>query len=92
MRADRSRRLAALEAKPAPAPTCPAALAFWTYFDELLVSHGPRVSPAPMAKIHEAFNEGSSHDAAVAAVDFMEAIERIDPEASARLNHLLDSA
>lgn len=90
MRADRSRRLAALEARPAPAPPCPATLAFWAYLDQLQDSHGAQVSPGIAAALRETRADGTPSDIAVAVVDFIEAVEQIDAQAGARLNHLLN--
>ncbi|WP_323547898.1 hypothetical protein [Xanthomonas campestris] len=90
MRADRSRRLAALEARPAPAPPCTATLAFWAYLDELQASHGPHVNPEIAAALHETREDGMTRAIVVAVVDFIEAVEQIDAQAGARLNHLLD--
>lgn len=90
MRADRSRRLAALEARPTPAPPCPATLAFWACLDELQASHGPHVKPGIAAALRETREDGMPHAIVVAVVDFIEAVEQIDAQAGARLNHLLD--
>ncbi|MBB5676415.1 hypothetical protein [Xanthomonas arboricola] len=90
MRADRSRRLAALEARPAPAPPCPTTLAFWAYLDQLHDSHGSQLSSGIADALRETRADGTPSEIAVAVVDFIEAIEQIDAQAGARLTDLLD--
>ncbi|MEA9796201.1 hypothetical protein VDG07_12750 [Xanthomonas campestris pv. raphani] len=86
MRADRSRRLAALEARPAPPQPSAADLAFLAYLDEAVETYASQVSPALQEALAKA---GSTQAAAIAICDFWEAVEKIAPEVAEQLNRLL---
>ncbi|RFF50177.1 hypothetical protein [Xanthomonas campestris] len=90
MRADRSRRLAALEARPALRPPSAAEIAFGDALEALYESHSGLVDPSSLHALHHLQASSSLQDIAAAWVDFIEAVEQIDAQAGARLNHLLN--
>ncbi|UYK81404.1 hypothetical protein NG829_03555 [Xanthomonas sacchari] len=90
MRADRSRRLAALENRPAPAPLSPADLACHAAMEALYESHASRVEPRVVEALQSLPADASLRDVAVVWCDFLEAVGRVDPEAEAEFNRLMD--
>ncbi|MEA9885337.1 hypothetical protein VDG05_13450 [Xanthomonas campestris pv. raphani] len=48
------------------------------------------MNPEIAAALHETREDGMTRAIVVAVVDFIEAVEQIDAQAGARLNHLLD--
>ncbi|WP_155758430.1 hypothetical protein [Xanthomonas arboricola] len=48
------------------------------------------MNPGIAAALRETREDGMPHAIVVAVVDFIEAVEQIDAQAGARLNHLLD--
>ena len=85
MRADRSRRLAMLEARVVTATPTAGDIATWAAIELLMDSHRHLVDSRFKEQIGDGFirDATTAREAAGVVVDFLEAIEAVDPDAAA---------